>query len=134
MSYNTHKLIVTKPCQEDWNSMMPADSGRHCKSCDKIVVDFSVLNDDEIKTFFITNYNNPVCGRFKKSQIDRIRIYIPSHVFNKPIPFWKKFLIIFLICFGNNLYPFDIIIGNSPDLYAQSVANKSAGEKPTPMV
>ena len=109
--------------------MTNADSGRYCKSCDKIVVDFSVLSDNEIRAFFLTNNHKPVCGRFHKSQVDRIRISIPSHVFNKQISYWKKFLIIFLICFGSNLYPFDVIISDYPNLYAQSSTNKAAQKK-----
>jgi hypothetical protein len=129
MSSASHKLVVTKPCREEWSSMTNADSGRHCKSCDKIVIDFSVLEDNEIRAFFLKNNHNPVCGRFHKSQVDRIRISVSSDVLNKQIPYWKKFLIIFLICFSSNLYPFDVIMSDHPNLYAQSSTNKAARKK-----
>jgi hypothetical protein len=124
-----HKIIVTKPCQEAWSSMTKTDNGRHCKSCDKLVIDFSILSDDEIRDFFFKNSNNPVCGRFHKNQIDRITIYIQSYVLKKPIPQWKKFLIIFLVCFGSNLYPFDTIVESKSGLYAQSSSNKQVRGK-----
>lgn len=129
MSSVQHKLIVSKPCQETWTSMTQTDNGRYCKSCDKVVIDFSILSDDEIGTFFLKNISSPVCGRFHTNQIDRIRIYIPSHVLNKRIPYWKKFLIIFLVCFGSNLYPFDTILDSKPSLYAQSSSNKQVRKK-----
>ena len=109
--------------------MTEAENGRHCKSCDKIVIDFSVLSDDEVRSFFLKNSSKPVCGRFHKNQIDRIRIHIPSYVLNKPLPYWKKFLIIFLVCFGSNLYPFDTFINSTPGIYAQSSSDKPARKK-----
>ena len=129
MSPSSHKIVVTKPCQQAWSSMIEADNGRYCKSCDKIVIDFSVVSDDEIRSFFLKNSSDPVCGRFHKSQLDRIRINIPSYVLRKPIPFWKKFLIIFLICFGSNLYLFDTFVNGKPALYAQSSSKKPARKK-----
>jgi hypothetical protein len=129
MSSSQHKLMVTKPCQEAWGSMTHTDNGRHCKSCDKLVIDFSILSDDEISSFFSKNINNPVCGRFHKNQIDRISIYIPTYVLKKPIALWKKFLIIFLVCFGSNLYPFDTILGSNPGLYAQTSSKKQVRKK-----
>src|SRR5438552_3030565 len=123
MSSLSNKLVVKKPCQERWSSMANAGNGRHCKSCNKIVIDFSVLSDDEISTFFLSNSHNPVCGRFHQSQIDRIKISLPSDVLDKRIPYWKKFLVIFLICFGSQLYPFDLVLHDHSNLYAQSSVN-----------
>lgn len=124
-----HQLRVTKPCQETWSSMTEKGNGRHCNSCDKIVIDFSILSDDEIKAYFLKNINKSVCGRFHKNQIDRIKICISPFVLNKSIPFWKKFLIIFLVCFGSNLYPFDTILHSKSNLYAQSPSNKKLRKK-----
>lgn len=31
---------VPAPCSADWNAMTPAEQGRHCAQCDKVVVDF----------------------------------------------------------------------------------------------
>ena len=109
--------------------MTDAESGKHCKSCNKVVTDFSILDDAEIKNFFLKAGDQPVCGRFKSSQLDRVKIYIPTYVFSKPIPYWKKFLLIFLICFGNNLYPFDVIVGSKTSLYAQTAAPKKGVKK-----
>lgn len=109
--------------------MTDTDSGKHCKSCNKVVTDFSILDDDEIKKFFLKIGDQPVCGRFRAGQLDQVKIYIPAYVFRKPIPYWKKFLLIFLICFGNNLYPFDISIGNKSNLYAQTAVTKKDRKK-----
>lgn len=104
MSYQSHKLTITNPCDNDWNEMLPVQNGRHCSSYNKNVVDFSVLTDEEIIQFFATNQDIPVCGRFYKNQIDTIRIELQENLLYTNISSWKKFLIIFLVCFGYQLF------------------------------
>jgi len=116
------KLNVTKPCTEDWATMVPTGAGRHCLLCNKDVIDFSVLNDEQVKTFFINNGDKPVCGRFRKTQLERIRINLPGYFFRKKIPAWQKYLVMFLICFGNSLFSIDISFGNQQGLYGQTPA------------
>ena len=116
------KLNVTKPCTEDWATMTPTGAGRHCLLCNKDVIDFSVLNDEQVKTFFINNADKQVCGRFRKTQLERIRINLPGYFFQKKIPAWQKYLVMFLICFGSSLFSIDINFGNSQGLHAQTPA------------
>lgn len=65
------KINLPKPCHEDWNKMTQEDKGRFCGSCQKIVVDFSVMSDKEIVNYFKEYKGNNTCGHFKKNQIDR---------------------------------------------------------------
>ena len=116
------KLNVTKPCTEDWATMTPTGAGRHCLLCNKDVIDFSVLNDEQVKTFFINNGDKPVCGRFRKIQLERIRITLPGYFFQKKIPLWQKYLVLFLICFGSSLFSIDINFSSSQGLFAQTPA------------
>ncbi len=62
-------IRVPEPCHEDWNKMTPRDKGRHCVACQKTVVDFTTLTDEQIvKTF---ESEGQLCGRFKKQQLNR---------------------------------------------------------------
>lgn len=38
---------LEKPCPVSWTSMSPAEGGRHCASCDKVVRDVSALTKNE---------------------------------------------------------------------------------------
>lgn len=101
--------------------MTPTAAGRFCYSCNKEVIDFSILSDEEIKNYFIANAGKPTCGHFRKTQLERITIQLPSYFFRKKIPAWQKYLVVFLICFGSNLFSVDVTVGNNQGLYAQTL-------------
>ena len=64
------QLSVSKPCHENWDDMRPADKGRYCGSCSKIVVDFSVMSDQEVLNY-LGNPGAGLCGRFAPDQLER---------------------------------------------------------------
>ena len=63
------KVIIPKPCHENWHKMTPVEKGRFCNSCQKKVHDFTNVSDKEIKT--ILNNDKSACGRFRHNQLDR---------------------------------------------------------------
>ena len=66
-------VSIQNPCHEDWKTMTPQSKGRHCKVCEKTVVDFTNKSDEYIvKTF---EKETKLCGRFKKLQLDRPLAY-----------------------------------------------------------
>jgi hypothetical protein len=70
--------------------------GRFCGSCQKEVVDFTAMSDEELALFFkkqilSPSKNGSVCGRFMQDQLDR-SIDIPK----KRIP-WVKYFFQFLL-------------------------------------
>jgi len=63
------KISIPQPCHENWNEMLPAENGRFCQSCQKCVIDFTRLSDDEIlKILKMPNQ----CGRFSTNQLEEI--------------------------------------------------------------
>jgi hypothetical protein len=72
------KLILPKPCSEDWDKMTPDEQGRFCANCNKAVIDFSKFTDTELFNFFVKTKEH-VCGRFNSLQLNRtIAIYEPA--------------------------------------------------------
>lgn len=130
MAGQLFKLSIPSPCTEDWNAMTPTGDGRHCRHCNKVVTDFSVLSDEAIQQYVFQNQGKEMCGRFRHSQLERITIYIPSYIFQKRLPLWKKYLVVLLICFGQDILPADIVWGSSQELYAQTdQVNKAVPKK-----
>ncbi|OQP62364.1 hypothetical protein A3860_28820 [Niastella vici] len=64
------QLHIPEPCHENWQNMTPQEQGRFCGSCQKIVVDFSVMSDKEILNY-ISSASTQVCGRFANDQLKR---------------------------------------------------------------
>jgi len=64
------QIQVPQPCGENWDEMRPAEDGRHCSSCLRTVVDFSLMSDREILSW-LADANRKVCGRFSADQLNR---------------------------------------------------------------
>ena len=63
-------ISIPKPCHEDWDLMSPQQQGRHCSSCNKVVVDFTTMSDAQLVEYF-TNNKTKTCGRFRNDQVER---------------------------------------------------------------
>lgn len=66
-------LNIPEPCHENWQQMTPNEQGRHCMACQKTVVDFTLLSDQEILDH-ISRASSSVCGRFNKDQLDKVYV------------------------------------------------------------
>lgn len=66
-----NKINIPKPCNQNWNSMTPDKNGRFCGSCNKTVIDFTKMENLEIKNYLIENSGKEsICGHFKFNQVD----------------------------------------------------------------
>lgn len=63
------KINIPKPCPKNWNEMIPIGNGRYCDSCRKIVVDFTQMSDDELRTWLAARKQEHVCGRLNQRQL-----------------------------------------------------------------
>jgi hypothetical protein len=68
------KIKVPNPCSQDWGNMNQEEKGRHCSSCDKIVVDFTSMGNDELKAYFKKHSEQRTCGHFLKSQLTHVEV------------------------------------------------------------
>jgi len=99
-----HKITVPSPCPENWNKMTPNENGRFCMNCSKTVVDFTVMNPNEIQHFFTQNKNKSLCGRFKNSQLDTVDIQIPREVLYAQTNYRKMFFLALFVAMGTTLF------------------------------
>ncbi|MBC5833767.1 hypothetical protein G6N05_02600 [Flavobacterium sp. F372] len=63
------QISIPEPCNEGWQNMTPVEKGRFCASCQKTVLDFTYLSDNEIIN--LVNKNDTLCGRINTSQLNR---------------------------------------------------------------
>ncbi len=76
------KIQIPNPCQENWQMMLPQEKGRFCENCQKLVVDFTKMNDAEIIIFFEKNSHKTTCGHIGVKQLESLnqgKFYIDKH-------------------------------------------------------
>lgn len=110
-----HKILITKPCSKNWDAMLPTNMGRHCNSCKKDVVDFTLMKDEDVRNYLLNNIGKETCGRFYTHQIDRIKIVLPDNIFQTRLVSWKKFIIVLMVCFGVQLFSIEVSFGQTID-------------------
>src|SRR5947209_305291 len=76
---------IANPCHENWDAMTATEKGKFCTSCQKTVVDFTNMNDNEIIQFF-SRTKGSVCGRLTDKQLSKDLVLPP-----KSIPWIKYF-------------------------------------------
>ena len=61
-------LSIPTPCAENWNNFTPADKGRFCSACSKVVVDFTSMTDAQLLNY-LQQRKGECCGKFRKDQL-----------------------------------------------------------------
>jgi hypothetical protein len=64
------RLNISEPCPENWQQMTHQEQGRFCGSCQKTVVDFTMMSNQEVLNYFL-KANHNVCGRFSNDQLNK---------------------------------------------------------------
>ena len=63
-------MKIESPCKEDYKAMKQTDSGKHCNTCNSIVVDFTSYSTQQIQDYFSKSQNINTCGRYKNYQVN----------------------------------------------------------------
>ncbi|HXP51786.1 MAG TPA: hypothetical protein VN922_17650 [Bacteroidia bacterium] len=122
-------LSIPEPCTENWENMTPNERGRHCASCNKTVIDFSLFTDKQLIEFFATVTDN-VCGRIPSFQLQRQLVYTePQNHFLHKLLFGVAITAGFAYSANANYNPNQIpLIEQYP---GDSVKNKTSQKAPT---
>jgi len=62
-------ISIPMPCIESWDKMTPKENGKHCDSCNKLVVDFTTMPTQDVLLYFVNNKSQKICGHFYQDQI-----------------------------------------------------------------
>lgn len=71
-------IQVPSPCKEDFGAMPKSEKGFYCGSCEKHIVDFRFMSDEELIEHFKQNHFATSCGRFRANQLDRPFEFTPQ--------------------------------------------------------
>ncbi len=70
MNRNIKHISIPQPCTQNWADMDVADEGWFCQNCQKNVVDFTGLTNNQIVEVLSSLGNT--CGRFANGQLERV--------------------------------------------------------------
>ena len=84
------RVTIPEPCVQQWHQIMPNNNGRHCDSCNKTVVDFTLMTNREIISYL--SNSGSVCGRLSKLQLDGVNRQLASSTANNTTG-WKKWMV-----------------------------------------
>ena len=65
-------LRIASPCTLDWRSLTPAQGGRFCGDCKKVVRDISAMSEAEARAVLRTSSNAELCVRYVHDRDGRI--------------------------------------------------------------
>ena len=76
MSSNQNKHIqaikLGFTCTQKWEAMEPVSGGRYCQDCQKEVIDFTQLSNQEIIGYFEQKRKIKTCGHFSVEQLKQL--------------------------------------------------------------
>lgn len=58
------ELPIRTPCTADWTTMTPADGGRFCGDCKKVVRDLSRMSEADARALLAAPRNEELCVRY----------------------------------------------------------------------
>ncbi|HMJ71418.1 MAG TPA: carboxypeptidase-like regulatory domain-containing protein [Cyclobacteriaceae bacterium] len=64
----SYSISIPKPCSQRWENFTHTSDGGFCGSCNKVVIDFTRMTDEEIIKFLKQKPTHS-CGRFKPGQL-----------------------------------------------------------------
>lgn len=87
-------LTISKPCSEKFNQFNKTEKGGFCNSCQKEVIDFRTVSDEQLIKYF-KNKEGKTCGNFSKTQLNR-DFQIPEFEQSSRYKFFKIAAVAFL--------------------------------------
>ena len=106
----------TFACAENWDKMSPTEKGKFCEVCTKEVIDFTTLSKNEIIAVFKKNNYQALCARAYSTQLSTIYFEDSLENVSWNLPFWQKFLLVFLICFGPEFLNINLVFAQDSTL------------------
>lgn len=73
-----YTLRIKTSCDQVWGQMLPNEDGRFCFHCEKTVVDFTMMLDEEIALYLHQHQGEKFCSRMTMQQRNRSYTYLQS--------------------------------------------------------
>jgi hypothetical protein len=127
-----YNVSIPEPCHEDWDKMKPAEQGRFCQSCCKVVVDFTSKTTNEIVDYLLAAGKKSVCGRAYDEQLSLVPVR------KSPKSRFRLFTAALYFVFGSLLFSSCSVFRHHRRTHATGgkfmLEPKNNSEKPNPLL
>jgi hypothetical protein len=79
-------ISIPEPCQQQWQNMTETNGGRHCSACNKTVIDFTTMSNQQI--IEILSASNNTCGRLEEWQVRSVNLKLREQY--QPLFNWTR--------------------------------------------
>lgn len=69
---NSKALVIAKPCDADWTKMTPADGGRFCGECKKVVKHISAMTEKDARKLLRSAGEGELCIRYMHDKFGNV--------------------------------------------------------------
>ncbi|MBN8822141.1 MULTISPECIES: hypothetical protein [unclassified Spirosoma] len=123
-------IHIPNPCHERWEEMQPTEQGRFCASCQKTVIDYSALSDQELVKL-LRNASGQICGRLRDDQLNRALSLTSS---SQPFSWrrWVGVLATALLSWKTSLAQFNSLgrpVSSRPEIAVAPIPIRAIGAK-----
>jgi hypothetical protein len=94
------KPLLADPCPADWNKMNPVEEGRFCKTCCKVVIDFTQKTAQEILDYLRSHSGERVCGYAKRAELKTVPVSTAQKISTR----LRRFSLALYLVFGGLLF------------------------------
>ena len=98
------KIVLPKPCSEDWNEMTKTEKGSFCGKCAFEVIDFTTQTNEEVRSTLLANAGKKTCGHISQHQLDTINSDYHLWENQSVVTLKSKFLYACVMVFGLTLF------------------------------
>jgi len=69
---NSKALVIAQPCHADWTKMTPADGGRFCGDCKKVVKHISAMTEKDARKLLRSAGDGELCIRYMHDKFGNV--------------------------------------------------------------
>ncbi|HPI53229.1 MAG TPA: hypothetical protein PLU10_00985 [Chitinophagaceae bacterium] len=77
------QITIPSACHQNFEAMPQTERGRYCALCERDIIDFTCMSDEELIDFLSLKHFKISCGMFTRDQLNR------NYSIEKPRPFFR---------------------------------------------
>lgn len=74
MAQRQYKIQIQQPCRQNTADLTRREKGFFCRHCDKVILDFAAMSDEQLIDFLSRKHEGEICGVFSPQQMEKVYV------------------------------------------------------------